>query len=165
MNRLIKKYLGLISILFIFTCGVSACSAEGSEGEGQLQNTSQRNQASISSENDDESHEPTGYTDGGIQQPMIYYDGRLYALESNLGHFGQQELEEKIKNLGLIRLGLTVDELNYQWPSKNLEASRINVDTLVYLDKGINILYALLENKALYQLRPYEGDLYQLDAK
>lgn len=162
----------MLSILLIFSCTISACNVDSNESETSLQNTSQEDLVSTTSKqedivsttrkNDIKDLNATGYSDGGLQRPFLYYDGQLYAAGSYSSEWNESEkTEDNIKRLNLGFLGSTVAEQNHEWPSKDLVASRIPVDSPVYLNKENNSIYVLYEDGFFY-LTPYYDDLYPL---
>lgn len=161
---MIKKYLRLTVLLAVLLCGVSACQRAEDEIEEPVQAAVLDDETTLVAEDGCEEASPTGYSDSGIQQAFIYYDDQLFMLEHNEGIYQADEFEDRIESLNLVSLGSTVDELNHQWPSKDLEASRISVGSPVYFNEENRIVYVLFDGEALYQFRPYNGELYELDA-
>lgn len=117
----------------------------------------------IPSEDEYENANQTGYDDGGLQQPYIYYNGQLYMLEKHMAQFTKERFEQKEKFDKLQFLGVTCKETNHKWPSADLEASRIPEGTKIYYDGRNLAIYAYMESGSLFKYYPYHGEQYPLD--
>lgn len=86
-----KKALAIVLASLLLACAMAACAAAGVGSGGSVVANAEENSpvrsdsgnaANAASENP-ESVTPTGYTDGKLQQPFLYYNGVTYAYYAN----------------------------------------------------------------------------------
>ncbi len=166
-NRLLVR-IGYFVLIMSLVLGLAACDAGRSvstdpiaDSESPDKQTTLTSDEATPIESVAIEAEPTGYTDGGIQIPMIYYQDQLLMLGDIVSEDGVLDVSEQIESRGLSELGSIREETNFRWPNKNFEAARLLVGTKIYLDEDDQTIYLVTDNQ-LRSLEPYTGELYDL---
>lgn len=166
-----KKRIAYLLMFVLISYLVSACQLQAAETkptdpvQATVQDQEGTKVSEVDKDQDDAEPEPTGYSDGGIQIPTIFYAGTLFSLDENLGSFERADLDALLQSVEVEALGTVKEETNHRWPNQDFEASRVAVESAIYVNAETGALLAVIEGKTVYRFKPYTEVLYELDPK
>ena len=151
MKKIIPFAASIVCIFFLTACTATTLNSSDSYDDKS------EDEATVSEENLFESAKenaeiitPTGYQDGQVQRPCVFYNGKLY-VEQDGGRRERTALKGTLTEVAKVK-----SNDNYKVPSEELVAAQMKEGTAILLySEGENRLFIDINDEYIWQLIVY----------